>query len=65
MQINTRIKAVEIDFQKWQLIVINKDWEMFGKTEIEAIALREYFEGVRDGLVEAKYFFNCPEFNIK
>jgi len=54
MSINTLIKDAESNHQKWQSIVSRGTWQQHNKTEIQALLLRERFEGMLDGLTEAK-----------
>ena len=54
MTLKSMIKDTEANADKWRSIVARGAWLQHDKTEIQAIALREYFEGRLDGLVEAK-----------
>ena len=54
MSITAKIKDAERNADKWRGIVSRGTWAEKGKTEIQAIALREYFEGMLDGLTESK-----------
>ena len=54
MSITAKIKDAQLNADKWTGIVSRGTWLQYDKTEIQAIALREYFEGMLDGLTEAK-----------
>ena len=54
MSINAKIKDAEYNHQKWARITVHGSHSQYGKTEVQAIMLREYFEGMLDGLTEAK-----------
>ena len=54
MSINAKIKDAEANADKWRGIVSRGTWAEKGKTREQAIMLREYLEGMLDGLTEAK-----------
>ena len=54
------IKKLEIlrseaynDYERWNGIHLSRNWSDVGKTEKQAFALSQYFEGKLDGLNEA------------
>ena len=54
MTLRSLIKDAEASANKWRSITARGSHSQHNKTEVQAIALREYFEGRLDGLVEAK-----------
>jgi hypothetical protein len=54
MTIKKMIEDAEANADKWRSICARGTHAQHDKTEVQAIALREYFEGRLDGLVEAK-----------
>jgi len=54
MTIKRLIKDAEQNFNKWNSISMRGSHQQHNKTEIQTIALREYFAGRLDGLTDAK-----------
>ena len=54
MTLRNLIIDAERNADRWRSIVARGSHQQHNKTEIQAIALREYFEGRLDGLVDAK-----------
>ncbi len=54
MTLRSLIKDAEANADKWRSICARGTHAQHNKTEIQAIALREYFEGRLDAFNEAK-----------
>ena len=58
MTLRNMIKDTEANADRWRSIVARGTWFQHDKTEIQAIMLRERFEGRLEALVEAKRLMN-------
>ena len=54
MSINAKIKDAEHNYQKWARITARGTHSQHNKTEIQALLLRERFEGRLEAFEEAK-----------
>ena len=54
MSINAKIKDAQLNADKWRAIAARGSWSRHNKTQLQAIMLRERFEGRLEAFTEAK-----------